>query len=163
MIVIWTKVDITIAVCQMINYLWSTNSLINLETGFIDILLFQSHGLAFPEFGAYFIQLQGFWEYWLDERYCAHLTTLNVEIRVLNYLRTKRYNNDDPSCLAMRWCLSPGQCQYPGPSSVPSLQRAIKLSPGHLLIMGLWRRINLGINRNIYIHRQSERMRECSL
>ena len=56
MIVIWTKVDITIAVCQMINYLWSTNSLINLETGFIDIFLFQSHGLAFPESRAYFIQ-----------------------------------------------------------------------------------------------------------
>ena len=90
MIVIWTKVDITIAVCQMINYTGSTNSLINLETGFIDILLFLSHGL--------FLNLEHISSSnsrilrklvrSLDERQCADLTTLNVETRVLNYLRT---------------------------------------------------------------------------
>ena len=42
MIVIRTRVDITISVCQMINYLRSTNSLINLETG-LDVLSYSAH------------------------------------------------------------------------------------------------------------------------
>lgn len=42
MIVIWTRVDITISVCQMINYPGNTNSLINLETG-LDVLSYSAH------------------------------------------------------------------------------------------------------------------------
>ena len=42
MIVIRTRVDITISVCQMINYRRSTNSLINLETG-LDVLSYSAH------------------------------------------------------------------------------------------------------------------------